>query len=56
MSEMLEVLQAGQYVYMEDLKMIASRKPKEALVVPPVASYSYPVASIKLATIPGRSS
>ena len=30
-----DVFQAGRYVYMEDLKMIASRKPKEALVVPP---------------------
>ena len=36
MPEALEdVFQAGRYVRMEDLKIIASRKPKEALVVPP---------------------
>ena len=36
MPEALEdVFQAGRYVYMEDLRIIASRKPKDALVVPP---------------------
>ena len=58
MPEALEdVFQAGRYVYMEDLKIIASRKPKKCPGRPlPTASYSYPAASIKLATIPAGSS